>query len=118
MHQATTWLSLTGAVLCNPEPSVLSLIGAVLCNPEPSVLSLFERFKTLMALNIKITLYWDVTPCSLEDGSAASICKWKKHVTLIGHYVGTKLHGVIYLKVLFITDLFNRYLTELIYIRP
>jgi len=84
----------------------------------PSVFSLFVRFKTLTSLNIKITLYWDVTLCSLEDGSAASICKWKMHVTLIGHYVATKLHGVIYLKVLILNDLFNRYFTELICIRP
>lgn len=84
----------------------------------PSVFSIFVRFKTLTALNIKITLYWDVTPCSLEDGSAASICKWEKHLNVIGHYVATKLHGVIYLKVLILTDLFNRYFKELICIRP
>jgi hypothetical protein len=70
----------------------------------PSVFSFLETFKTLTALNIKNTLYWDVTPCSLEDGRAASICRWKKHVNLIGHCVSTKLHGITYLKLIISID--------------
>jgi hypothetical protein len=70
----------------------------------PSVFSLLETFKTITALNIKITLYWDVTPCSLEADRAASICRWKKHVNLIGQYVSSKLHVITYLKVIISTD--------------
>ena len=76
----------------NPICHLLALLGA-----HPILHISRIRVKTLTALYIKITLFWDVTPCSLGNGSAASICKWKKHVTLIGHYVSTKLHDVTWL---------------------
>ena len=58
-HKATTWPSVTAATFCNPEPFVC---------PRHSQSSSWD-LRILRRWISTLKLFWDLTPCSLEDGN-------------------------------------------------